>query len=262
MLLGAVSVMAVSVWQLLKIYKEYRAGEDAYEEIASLADGLREEAFSVSGTGKKPEGETGENSETAESESVAAAFDPEAYALWFQELRAVNPDIAAWIQIADTKINYPVMYSGDNEYYLYRTWQKSENGAGSIFLEGANAPDFSDYHSVIYGHNMKNGTMFAGLHAYRDESFYREHPDIELDMPEGPRVYRIFSCHEIDAGSDLYRVGYRPGESFTELVNRMKALSDYDTGVEVTGESPVITLSTCIGNGNRRYVVHAVLISS
>ncbi|MCI8513179.1 MAG: class B sortase [Lachnospiraceae bacterium] len=253
-LVAAVGVMIFSGWQLFRIYSGYRQGEEEYEELASLSAELREKAYKETG---------GETAGSGEEPEVNGGFpNAEANARWFAELRTLNPEIIGWIRIEGTVIDYPVMQTDDNDYYLTHTWQGTENGAGSIFLEAANAKDFEDYHSLIYGHNMKNGSMFAGLHSYADPSYYGEHSRIYLETPAGSREYQIFSCHMVEAEDELYQIDFSPGELYTEFVNRLRRLSEYDTGVEVSGEDKVITLSTCKGNGALRYVVHAKLIQN
>jgi sortase B len=251
LLVLALAVMVYSGWQLFQIYRGYRQGEEEYDELASLSADLKAEAYS------RPEDGTEERSES--EEGGEPEFDAEANARWFAELQALNPDIVGWIRVDGTVIDYPVMHTDNNDYYLTHTYQGTKNSSGSIFLETANAGDFEDYHTIIYGHNMKNGSMFASLHSYADPAYYQEHAWITIDTPAGPRRYQIFSCHTVNAEDELYRIGFVPGEEYTRFVNRLKELSDYDTGVEVSGEDSVITLSTCKGNGSLRYVVHAKL---
>lgn len=251
-----VAVMMISGYQLYGIYREYRQGEEAYEELASFVGEWKGEPV-------KTEIAATESSQPDMTKTAAeeeTSFDPVVYAQWFGKLKEVNPDIVGWIRIEGTAIDYPVMYSGDNAYYLYRTYQGTQNGSGSIFMEGANRPDFSDLHTILYGHNMKNGSMFAGLHKYAKETFYRDHPIIELNTEEGPRRYQIFSCHTSNAYDKLYDISYVAGESCDAFVSCLKSLSDYETGVDVSGQDLVLTLSTCKGNGDLRYVVHAKLV--
>lgn len=246
--------MAFSGWKLFQIYSGYRQGEQEYDELASLSAELREQAYGQ--TGDQPAGEEGG------TEEPGGYPNAEENARWFAELKKINPDIIGWIRIEGTSIDYPVMYTDNNDYYLSHTYQGTPNSAGSIFLEAANAPDFEDYHSLIYGHNMKNGSMFAGLHSFADPSYYGEHSRIYLETPVGSREYQIFSCHMVEAEDELYQIDFLPGEAYTEFLNRLKALSEYDTGIEVSGEDKVITLSTCKGNGTLRYVLHAKLITN
>lgn len=254
LLIAAVGVMAFSGWKLFEIYNGYRQGEQEYDELASLAAQMKEQAYETAGGEEEP----GSEGNGASPEGYPNA---EENARWFAELRSLNPDIVGWLRIEGTVIDYPVMHTDNNDYYLSHTWQGTENNAGSIFLETGNAADFEDYHSLIYGHNMKNGSMFAGLHSYGDSSYYGEHSRIYLETPAGSREYQIFSCHMVKAEDELYQIDFLPGEAYTEFVNRLKQMSEYETGVEVSGEDKVITLSTCKGNGDLRYVVHAKLVT-
>ena len=114
-----------------------------------------------------------------------------------------------------------------------------------------------DLHTIIYGHNMKNGSMFAGLKNYRNESYFENHPYIYIDLEDGSHCYQIFSCHEAPVTDVSYTIGYAADDVYASFLDEIKASSLYDTGVDVgTGDS-VITLSTCTSNDANRFVVHA-----
>ena len=95
-------------------------------------------------------------------------------------LRQVNPDVIGWIRIPDTKIDYPFLQGEDNEYYLTHTWEGEKNAAGSIFLECMNSGDLTDFNTILYGHNMNSGAMFAGLRKYTSQNFFEAHPYVYL----------------------------------------------------------------------------------
>lgn len=152
----------------------------------------------------------------------------------FDELREENPDIVAWIRSDDpenTGIDYPVFYSGDNEKYLRRDLYGKSHIAGSIFLEGLNRPDFTDYYTVIYGHNMNDGSMFGGLKKYRKKEFWEENPYFTLYTEGAVYRYQIFACHEAENGGDVYKIGYEPGEKYQKLIDSMVCNSLIDTGI-------------------------------
>ena len=102
----------------------------------------------------------------------------------FQALRKINLDIIAWIRIPDTKIDYPIVQGKNNAYYLKHMFQKTEHAAGSIFLDVDNEADFSNRKSILYGHNMKDGSMFQGLHRFQEESYLQEHNQVYLYLPD------------------------------------------------------------------------------
>ena len=183
----------------------------------------------------------------------------------FAGLKKRNPDIAAWLVFEHTDqvhINYPVFYSGDNEKYLRHDIDGNYHIAGCIFLEGQNTPDFSDYHSIIYGHNMRNTTMFGDLKRYKkEEGFYEKNPEFLIYTEKKIFRYRIFSYYDTDADSDVYTVGYAPGEEYQSYLDRLTEASRKDTGIHPDSSQKVVTLSTCSEAGsNQRFVVHGVCV--
>ena len=159
-------------------------------------------------------------------------------------------------------ISYPVMYSGDNSYYLRKTFNREHATAGSIFLEGSNKTDFGDCHTIIYGHNMKNLSMFGKLKYYnRDENYYDSHQYFQILVDGKKYRYRIFSYETVSDDSDEYTVGFEPDETFGKFVQRMAASSMKDTGIVPTKDDKVVTLSTCSTSGETyRFVVHGVRV--
>lgn len=182
---------------------------------------------------------------------------PEEFHVDFADLQSKNPDIIGWLAFDSVDISYPVLYSGDNSYYLRRLWDKSYNQAGSLFLEGNNK-GLDDLHAIVYGHNMKNGSMFAPLKQYLKQEFYQQNGGwFTLYTPEATWRYQIFSVHQADPQDQLYTVGFSEGEQYTEFVKMLKDSSIYDTGIEVSPDDHVLTLSTCTDDGQQRIVVHA-----
>lgn len=183
----------------------------------------------------------------------------------FEALQAVSSDVCGWIQIpALDQINYPVVWRGDNSFYLNHNWEGQSGSFGAIFLEAGNDRDFQDCYSIIYGHNMKDGSMLGSLKKYADASFYQENGGVVfLYLPEETRIYQIFSVHTVIADDpSVYTIGFVQDGEFADYVAKLKADSEYDTGVEVSGEDSVITLSTCSGSGTARLVIHAKLIDT
>ena len=125
-----------------------------------------------------------------------------------QELQKINPDVCAWLTVDGTKIDYPVVQGTDNEYYLKHTFKKTEHVAGSIFLDKDNSPDFSNRKTILYGHNMKDGSMFQGLHKYESESYLQEHNKVYLYLPAVETLtYTVIKCGYVKADSDTFWLG-------------------------------------------------------
>ena len=177
-----------------------------------------------------------------------------------EALGEVNPDVVGWIMIPDTQINYPLLQGADNEYYLNRTWEGRKNSVGSIFLEHLNRPDLTDFNTIIYGHNMKNGSMFAGLHAYRYQKHFDSHPYVYLRTDTGTYRYEIFAAYRADVEGSTYALHF-PEEGYRAafLQDALEA-SVIETGVQPEVNDRILTLSTCSGAGySTRWVVQARL---
>lgn len=126
----------------------------------------------------------------------------------FKALKKINPDIVAWIRIPDTSIDYPVVQGNDDSYYLTHTFKKTEHVAGAIFLDSDNNADFSDDKNIIYGHNMKDGSMFQGLHKYENEQYLKTHNKVYLYLPNGQTlIYSVIKCGYVKADSDTFWLG-------------------------------------------------------
>lgn len=225
---------------------EYRRGEGEYDK-------LREEILTALPDGEAP----GQEMDSLPGISgLPGDQDLQAVMGKVALLMEENEEMAGFLVIEGTDITYPVMQADNNEKYLRHTFSGEKNAAGSIFLEAANTPDFEDSHTILYGHNMKNGSMFGSLKKYRTGSYYKEHPYITIFTADAVFRYEIFSCYDISEYGDIYQIRFSSREEFGELVRNMKNRSVYDTGVETGDQDKVLTLSTCSTKGNR-FVVHA-----
>jgi len=229
--------------------------------------------------------EIGETNEEGELEITEEEWDAEVYAvekdnpdgLWYgiidvdlNGLKSVNPDIIGWIYFEAADISYPILYSGDNSTYLRTSFDKKNRVAGSIFLEGENSSDFSDKHSLIYGHNMSNKTMFGQLILYKkDASYYSNHQYFQLiylDSATGQTVkerYRIFACKDVAVDDSIYYIydeNFKNLSDFAGNVIRQGNLLTGTEGIKVNNEDKVITLSTCSDKADR-FVVSAVKVA-
>ena len=243
--LGAAALVCLAVggWKLVR---EQKAGEE-YEE-------LREEVKT-----EEP-GVVEEPVEEPEEEPLDIPVD-------FTALQEENPDIYAWITIPGTNVDYPILQrEGDNAYYLNHNVDGEEAVAGAIFTEDYNSKDFQDPNTIIYGHNMKNGSMFRTLHNYSDRSFFDENRDITIYMPDRILHYKIFAAYLYDSRHLMKSFDFDDPEEFRAYLEDVRNIRDMsafvDTDMEVTEEDKIITLSTCYkGMADRRYLVQAVLVS-
>ncbi len=178
----------------------------------------------------------------------------------FEQLKYLNPDIVGWIRFDELDISYPILYGDSNEEYIRTNYLKESVTAGSIFMDSENSGDFMEYHPIIYGHNMRNGSMFGQLKNYKQEDFYHGNEFFTIYTDEYIYRYQIFSCHDTDAYGSVYTVGFSPDEQYMQFIRSICEASWYDTGVEVNNEDQIVTLSTCTTHTENRFVVHGKLI--
>ncbi len=176
-----------------------------------------------------------------------------------------NEDIYAWITIPGTVIDYPVLqHSEELDYYLDHNLDHSSGYPGCIYSQNLNSKDWDDPNTVLYGHNMKNGTMFAGLHYYEDPQFLEENQYIYIYTQDYVRVYHIFGAYEFDNRHLLLTIDTQDPAAFAAYLVEVQGLSGlrdhFNEEVSVGIEDKVLTLETCIANKpNKRYIVQAVL---
>ncbi|MFI3237489.1 MAG: class B sortase [Lachnospiraceae bacterium] len=181
----------------------------------------------------------------------------------FDELKALNEDIYAWIDIPGTEVSYPILqHPTDDWYYLDYTVEHVNGLPGSIYTEGTYVgKDFSEFNTVIYGHNMNNGTMFGTLKLYKDEEYRQEHSEIYIYTETDIYVYDIYATVVYDDRHIPWT--YKEEASYLSFVTSLSNsndLSNYiNSEMTLTSESQLITLSTCVANmTNNRYLVVAV----
>ena len=183
----------------------------------------------------------------------------------FVKLKKINPDIYAWINIPGTVIDYPIVRNADdNAYYLTHTVENKKSAYGAIYTEDYNDMDFADFNTVIYGHNMKNGTMFGSLKKYRNKSFFDENREINVYMPGRIMKYRIFAAHITDDRHILLSYDFKNesvrSEYISDIFSNKNMSSLFDQEIPLTADDRIITLSTCTGKTEERYLVQGVLI--
>ena len=178
-----------------------------------------------------------------------------------KELKSENPDTIAWIEIPGTGIDYPVMQSETNSYYLRRTFNRQYNITGSIFADYKNSPDFDDPNTVIYGHNMRDGSMFYDMSLFMDKNFYEDHDKIVITLDNRILEYTVFSIYETQKDYD-YRSPEFDKLSFESKLSEFREKSLIESEVVLSNKSKIITLSTCSYTfKDARLALHAVLTS-
>lgn len=179
-----------------------------------------------------------------------------------EEIEKQNFRVMAWIEIPDTPVSYPVVQGEDNTYYLSHTFEGEESLYGSIFLDCENNSNFRDSHSVMYGHNMQDGTMFAFLNQYEQPEVMQKHPYIYVYTSDRAFIYRIFSVYQATLGDVSYEIGLPLGSlQYQRQLKQLVSLSEYETNTPVDAKQPFLTLFTCNGqlSDSERTAVHAIL---
>lgn len=183
----------------------------------------------------------------------------------FEKLKKANPEIYAWINIPNTKVDYPVLQSEkSNGYYLNRTIDGSWSAYGSIYTENYNNKDFSDFNTLLYGHNMRNGRMFGSLKKFRDASFFKENRYINVYMENRILKYEIFAACTWDNLHILANRNFDIEENRTAYIEEIFAVrgmnSHIKKDIKVTAQDRIITLSTCTNDKEKRYLISGVLV--
>lgn len=180
-----------------------------------------------------------------------------------KQLQAVNDDVIGWIYIPETNINFPVLQGKNNKQYLFQSYEKEYLTAGSIFIDYRCAEDFTDKNTVIYGHNMHNGSMFGKLKKYKDEKYKKTHSCVYiLNSAKEWNQYEIIACFQADVEGAVYDLPIDEKcseEKFKQLRTTIKAENIYSGDVKITKEDHLITLSTCTQDS--RNDVRVVVIS-
>ena len=173
-------------------------------------------------------------------------------------LREANADVVGWIEIPGV-LSYPLLQGGDNACYLSHAWNGEENAAGAVFLDFRADAGLGDFNTLIYGHRMRNGTMFGSLKHYKDTDFWRENPSVYLANEDGTRRYDIYAAYEVGLTAAAYQREFSSPEEKQEFIRYGLERSVIDTGIMPAPEDTIITLSTCSGSSrDTRWVVQAV----
>lgn len=231
LIIACVAIIGYSGYQLWLIYHEYDKADSSYEKIVN------------------------------EVVSPPRSKDDDYPDVDFASLWKINPDVIGWIYIPDTKVNYPVVSGRDNIYYLSHILDGTRNASGAIFLDMNNAHDLSDDNSILHGHHMKNGSMFAQIEAYKDQKFFDEHPRGYLIMPD--TVYRVeFFSGIVRDGSAETPINFGSLEEKSQWVKEVQKVSTFKADEpEVTTDTRFLSLSTCeYSLKDGRYLLSGVLV--
>ena len=278
LMLIALCVFLFSAYTLYGFYKEYKKGSDEYDNLESSyavtpvaddgtqetnADGTKRPAALTNLdeleddltlrkiAGRELEVDTETVTENGQQITLPAMKNP----IDFVQLQEVNEDIVGWLRVRALDISYPVVQGEDNDFYLHRTFEKTDNFAGCLFMNCDNAPNYTDQNTIIYGHNMKNGSMFGKLKQFREEETFNKSKYFWIFTKDLIYQYRIFSAYVVNKTGLNYQTFFTEDE-FEQLLETAYASSEVDnSNVTVEKTDRIVTLSTCTGDDATRFVV-------
>jgi SrtB family sortase len=183
----------------------------------------------------------------------------------FDALRTINPDVAGWLVCGGTEINYPVAQGADNSRYLDTLFDGSKGKAGCLFVDFENDAGFSGQNTVVYGHNLLDGSMLSGIVRYGEQGYFDAHPTMTLHTPEGSYTVELFAGYTAPptnhalAPDSPWALSWPDEAGFAAWLEKAQGRSNFDSGVRVSSSDRVLTLSTCADGGRNRFVLHGRL---
>lgn len=243
-------IAAFSVWKICSIQSEYHQGEQTYEALEAFVSMPSPAEHKSDEYTQKP---VQAAPETPAEESIFPVVD-------FEGLRQINGSTVGWLCCEGTAINYPVVQGPDNEYYLNHLFDRTPNGSGSIYLNCDNKATFTDKNNIIFGHNMKNGSMFAGLSDFKEQSFALEHPRFLLVTPNANYTVEIFAGVVMGEWDIVWKTAFTTDEEMEVWLHNIQSRSRIVTDVVPTAKDTIVTMSTCSYEyDDARFVVMGVL---
>ena len=262
-ILAAIAVICVLVGGLL--WYKTRSGKDVYADIQKSTVEEPEEPPVEAAA----EEDTAVTAEAAQAATTAATAAPaEEIPIDFATLWQTCPDAYSWIRIPNTQVDYPVcqMVEGDQSFYLNHRADKVAEFAGAIYSENYNRRDYTDPVTVLYGHDMSNGSMFQNLHLYEDRAFFEENKDVIVYMPDKVLHYKIFAAYNYDdrhllLANDNFTDPYVLNKFQQEILAQQSMTGFVDQNTLLTKDSHILTLSTCNAYDDQRYLVQCLLMN-
>lgn len=200
--------------------------------------------------------------EIAESVTINEDTNEEKkYKINFEELKQKNSDTVAWLKVENTNIEFPIVQANNNSYYLTHNFDKKYNVAGWIFADYKNKLDGTDRNIVVYGHNMRDNSMFGSLKDVITEEWYNneENKYITFVTENDYQTYQVFSVYQIQTEDYYIQTEFKSNE-FQEFIDTITKRSKTDFGINVSKEDTILTLSTCANNNKYRVVLHSVRV--
>ena len=236
-LLLFVAIMLFSVGMIAKEYRERQQDIKGFEKLEDIITEVEQTEMT----------DNVEQTETPQEQKQSTRN--------LTPLFEANRDCIGWICIPNTAVNYPVMFTPkEPQKYLRKNFEGEYSVSGVPFLDGASTPECDNL--IIYGHNMKNGTMFSDITQYRDKAYCEEHPSIEFETADGLKVYQVFAVVCLKKTDLWYNIScFESEEHYQKAITEIKDRSLYDTGIEPQFKEQLLTLSTCFGDSKDSRIV-------
>ena len=239
-------LVCFSGWKIYSILHGYKDAERRYDDLAGA----------VVAAPSVPAAPAAETQQSAAQDAAPESPPPEETPrerspvdVDFAALREISGDVIGWLCLPHTAINYPVAQGWDNVFYLDRFIDGSPAAGGTLFADYQCPSDFSGRNTIIYGHNMRDGSMFALIDDYADQSFYEQHPVMYLNTPSQNYRIDLFSGFTAEPRSFVYTSAFSSDEDYAAFLRRLLAASEIDCGLEPGVGDRIVTLSTCTYSG-------------
>lgn len=230
-----VCVIAYALYSILMKYQEYKTAGVEYDELAEIA-------YQSDSTADPADVEQDNAGSTTVTTDIPAVYESP---IDFAALQEINPDVIGWIVMDGTNIDYPIVQGRDNDSYLTTTYTGKANSSGAIFMDYRNMPDFTDANTIVYGHKMKNRTMFHDLSEYKSQEFFEDHPAFRIYTPNGEYRCEVFAAYVTSAVSESYALDFDGKANFVQYLNMAIEHSLIKTGTTLYSTDKIVTLSTC-----------------
>lgn len=264
---AAVLMIIAGCWKGLSVYMEYQSGQELYGEIAERFTGNHDELDREKDHDldrSELEADISPEKAVTANEVVEAELlpddAPERLQIDWKGLKSINEDVVAWIQLPAIDVSYPVVQGEDNSYYLHRSVEREELFSGCLFMDAYNDPELQNFNTIIYGHNMRDGSMFAKLKEYDKPETWGDGTYFWLNTEQGDYLYRIFSSHRATVNGSTFNVRFADKESYISWLQKMKDSSNVESDVELVYGDKVVTLSTCTSGSETRQILQGVLV--
>jgi len=238
-----------SAYKYIHARNEYKTGGELYRNMSDFVSSVVPSPTPAPTAG--PEA-SAEPLPTPERAPITVDWD---------SLRSVNSDVIGWIYCEGTQINYPVAKCDNNDYYLTHLFNGKYNSCGTIFMDCGNDAKLGDRNTVLYGHNMRDGSMFHSITEYENQDYYDEHPVLYFLTPWKNYRVDLFSAHDSWLDSYGYNVSFASDSDYADFLSELTSDSDFTAAVKPAVSDRILTLSTCAYSyNNERYVLHGILV--